>query len=61
MISPLVNTAYNYLNGLRGRGDVAALFQELPNPAVHTYFVVTLLAYLAILAWTLWPRKRLGD
>jgi hypothetical protein len=55
MISPLVNSAYNYLNGLRGRGDVASLLQELPNPAVHTYFVVTLLVYLAALAWTLRP------
>jgi len=54
MVSPVVNSAYNYLNGLRGRGDVAFLLQELPNPVVHCYFVVTLLAYLAALAWTLW-------
>jgi hypothetical protein len=55
MISPLVNSAYNYLNGLRGRGDVASLLRELPDPAVHSYFAITLLAYVAALAWTLWP------
>jgi hypothetical protein len=56
MISPLANSAYNYATGLRGLGDVAFLLQELPSPAVHSYFVVTLLAYAGALGWALWPR-----
>ena len=55
LISPLVNSAYNYLNGLRDRGDVAALLQELPSPTVHCYFAITLLLYAVGLAWMLWP------
>lgn len=56
LVSPLVNSAYNYVTGLRGRGDVAALLGELWSPGVHCLFAVTLLGYLAALAWTVWPR-----
>ena len=55
-ISPLVNSGYNYLNGLRGGGDVAQLLQELPGPAVHGYFAATLAVYALGLFLTLRPR-----
>lgn len=45
LVSPLVNSAYNYLIGLRGRGDVAQLLYEMPGAAVQTFFAVTLLLY----------------
>jgi hypothetical protein len=45
LVSPLVNSTYNYVNGLRGRGDVGWLLLALPNPLVHAYFVITLLVY----------------
>jgi hypothetical protein len=56
LVSPLVNSAYNYLNGLLGRGDVAQLLHELPGAAVQGFFAVTLLLYAGGLVWTLWPR-----
>jgi len=56
LVSPLVNSAYNYFNGLLGRGDVAQLLHELPGAAVQTFFAVTLLLYAVGLVWTLWPR-----
>jgi hypothetical protein len=55
MVSPLVNSAYNYLNGVRGGGDVATLLQRLPPLAVHGYFVITLAAYALGLFLTLRP------
>jgi hypothetical protein len=56
LISPLVNSAYNYVNGLRDTGDVGRLLGPLPEPVVHTYFAVTLAVYLAGLILTLRPR-----
>jgi hypothetical protein len=56
LLSPLVNSGYNYFNGLRDGGDVAQLLRELPAAAVHSFFGVTLLLYTVGLAWTLWPR-----
>jgi len=56
LVSPLVNSAYNYLNGLLGRGDVAQLLHQLPGAAVQTFFALTLLLYVVGLVWTLWPR-----
>ena len=56
MVSPLVNSAYNYLNGVRGGGDVATLLQRLPRLVVHGYFVITLAAYALGLFLTLRPR-----
>jgi hypothetical protein len=60
LISPLVNSAYNYFNGLRGRGDVGWLLLELPNPVVHTYFVITLVVYGVGLFLTLRPKPAPG-
>jgi hypothetical protein len=60
LVSPLVNSGYNYFNGLRGGGDVDQLLYELPGAAVHCYFGVTLLVYVVGLAWTLWPRAAAG-
>ena len=56
LLSPLVNSAYNYFNGLRGSGDVAGLLLALPDLAVHGYFVVTLVVYGVGLILTLRPK-----
>jgi hypothetical protein len=62
LISPLVNSAYNYGGGLRGDGDIATLVQIVPPMAVHTYFVLTLLIYCVGLAYALgiwsWVARR---
>ena len=55
-ISPLVNSTYNYLSGLRGSGDVGHLLETLPGPVVHTWFAVTLALYVVGLFLTLRPR-----
>jgi hypothetical protein len=55
-ISPLINSAYNYLNGLRGSGDVGWLLGTLPGPVVHTWFAVTLAVYVVGLFLTLRPK-----
>jgi len=56
LISPLVNSAYNYVNGIRGGGDVARLFSALPNAVAHTHFVATLLVYCIGLLLVLKPK-----
>ena len=56
LISPFVNSAYCYVRGVMGVGDVARLFQELPDPLVHAYFVVTLVIYLYGLFLVLKPK-----
>jgi hypothetical protein len=55
LISPLVDSGYNYLNGLRGSGDVAQLLQVLPGPVVHGYFAATLAGYALGVFLTLRP------
>lgn len=60
LISPLVNSAYNYISGVRGAGDVALLLNALPDPAVHACFVTSALLYLVGLVWVLKPRVRAG-
>jgi hypothetical protein len=55
-ISPLINSAYNYLNGLRGSGDVGWLLETLPGLVVHTWFAVTLAVYVVGLFLTLRPK-----
>jgi hypothetical protein len=51
MLSPLVNSAYNYCGGLAGHlNDVGKLLRDLNPVAVHLYFVLTLLLY----AWGLY-------
>lgn len=47
MISPLVNSAYNYGGGLRGPNDVGKLLETLRPGLVHGYFLVTIVAYVA--------------
>jgi hypothetical protein len=46
LISPLINSAYNYWGGLSSRNDVGNLLAELPDPVVHVYFIGTLLCYV---------------
>jgi hypothetical protein len=51
LISPLVNSAYNYFHGLAGSfNDVGELLWELNPVAVHLFFAVTLVFY----AWGLY-------
>ena len=46
VVSPLVNSAYNYIGGLRGSfNDVGVLLWDLNPVAVHPYFAVTLVFY----------------
>ena len=45
VISPLVNSAYNYFNGLRVLNDVGELLSNLDPAAVHLYFALTLAFY----------------
>ena len=61
LVSPLVNTAYNYANGLRGSGDVARLLQELPAGLVHGYFAATMVIYVVGLFLVLRPGPRVVD
>jgi hypothetical protein len=43
VVSPLVNSAYNYSGGLRGSfNDVGVLLRDLNPVAVHLYFAITL-------------------
>lgn len=46
LISPFLNSAYCYVRGFMGVGDVARLLQGLPDPLVHVYFAVTLVIYV---------------
>lgn len=57
LISPLVNSAYNYVRGFMVVGDVARLLQELPDPLVHAYFAVTLVIYAYGLFLVLKPKS----
>ena len=48
VISPLVNSTYQYLKPLIGMtGDVPFLFDQLPVILVHAYFILTLTIYAA--------------
>jgi len=55
LISPIVNSVYNYTKGIIGGGDVAGLFGVLPNHVIHSYFVITLLIYAVGLFLALRP------
>jgi hypothetical protein len=50
IISPLVNSAYNYQNAFRGAGDIGRLLDVLPPTAVHAYMIGTIVLY-AIGLW----------
>ncbi len=46
MASPLFNSLYNYAGGFfRSGSDAAKLLRDLPDSAVHVYFVFTLAGY----------------
>lgn len=45
IVSPLVNSAYNYFVGLDSSNDVGDLLAEISPPLVHAYFWVTLSVY----------------
>ncbi len=48
VLSPLLNSGYQYLKvGLNMYGDVKFLLEQLPPPAIHAFFIVTLGLYLA--------------
>jgi len=60
MLSPFINSAYNYFRGLSVLNDVGKLLNYLDPIAVHLYFVLTLLFY----AWGLYYcyfRKKTSD
>jgi hypothetical protein len=61
MLSPFINSAYNYFCGVAGRlNDVGELLSDLNPIAVHLYFILTLLLY----AWGLYYcyfRKKTSD
>ena len=46
IISPLINSFYNYRGGLRGPNDVGRLLELLPEGIVHGYFWLTISTYL---------------
>ncbi len=46
LISPLINSAFNYAGRFSPSNDVAELLTMLPAGLVHGYFSVTLLIYL---------------
>ncbi len=46
VISPLVNSYYNYTGGLRGPNDVGRLLELLPEEIVHGYFWLTISVYV---------------
>ena len=46
IVSPLVNSAYNYWGGFGSVNDVGQLLRALPPAVVHGYFAATLALYL---------------
>lgn len=46
IISPLVNSTFNYWGGLRGPNDVGVLLLEMRPAVVHGYFWLTIGLYL---------------
>lgn len=45
LVSPLVNSLYNYWGGFRSMNDVGRLLRALPLWQVHLYFVSTIVLY----------------
>jgi hypothetical protein len=45
IISPLVNSTYNYRGGLRSNNDVGWLLQRISPAVVHGYFWLTIAVY----------------
>ncbi len=46
LISPFINSIYNYWGGLSSMNDIGKLLLVLPANIVHLYFILTLLGYL---------------
>ncbi|MFO8036692.1 MAG: hypothetical protein R6U57_08740 [Anaerolineales bacterium] len=59
VLSPLINSAYNYFGGIRNGNDIGFLLQALNPIAIHAYFGLTLAVY-AVGFW-LCLRKRKTD
>jgi hypothetical protein len=51
MLSPLINSAYNYSGVFYGTNDVGRLAKILPAHIVHVYFIFTLILYVVGLVW----------
>jgi hypothetical protein len=64
MISPFINSGYNYWGGLRGPNDVGKLLENLPPIFVHTYFLLTMGLYLVglvvVFKWSRTARAQSG-
>lgn len=54
-ISPLANTAYNYLGSVCRRNDIARLLRVLPPLAVHACLVLALVLY-GVGLWVVFKR-----
>lgn len=52
VLSPLVNSSYAYVRHFFISNDVSKLYQSLPTPLIHGYFLMTILLYLMI-SWRL--------
>lgn len=50
VLSPFINSAFNYFGGINNGNDIGFLLQALHPMLVHTYFGLTLAMY----AWGLW-------
>ena len=46
LISPIINSAYNYIKGINGQGDVSELLVLVPDYMLHLYFIITLFVYI---------------
>lgn len=53
VLSPLVNSAYNYARRLRPHSDVYRLLEQGDAAPIHAYFIATLGLYAAGLCWLL--------
>lgn len=64
MISPLINSVYNYWRGLRGPNDVGKLLESLPPLFIHAYFWFTMVFYLVglilVFKWSRTARTQSG-
>ncbi|MBN1312679.1 MAG: hypothetical protein JXB30_14780 [Anaerolineae bacterium] len=61
LVSPLVNSVYNYWGGFRSMNDVGKLLRDLPDWPVHGYFVLTIALYCLglIVLMHPWPAHRI--
>jgi phosphoglycerol transferase MdoB-like AlkP superfamily enzyme len=57
LVSPLVNSAYNYFRSFSRTNDVKKLLISKPDLPIHTYFVATLAIYVAGFVYLSLTRK----